>query len=100
MSAVLQFESSFFQWYQIHIGLCSDLMKDIDGFAQNEVEKFITSKLHFKISDFKNHENTIETRNVVRYYRSLYSMMKYIYLSDILTTYELKRSIMILFNQE
>lgn len=91
MSAVLQFESSFFQWYQIHIGLCSDLMKDIDGFAQNEVEKFITSKLHFKISDFKNHENTIETRNVVRYYRSLYSMMKYIYLSDILTTYELKK---------
>lgn len=91
MSAVLQFESSFFQWYQIHIGLYSELMEDIDDFAKNEVEKFFTSKLYFKISDFKNHENTIETRDVVRYYRSLYSMMKYIYLSDVLTTYESKK---------
>lgn len=91
MSAVLQFESTFFQWYQIHIGLYDELSKDIDDFVQNEVEKFITSKLHFKCNDFRNHENAIKTRNVVRYYRSLYSMMKYIYLSDVLTTYELKK---------
>lgn len=91
MSAVLQFESTFFQWHQIHISLYEDLQYDINLFADLEVINFIQSKSKFDISDFQIQEDTEMSRKVIIYYRSLYSMMKYIYLSDILNTYEMKK---------
>lgn len=91
MSAVLQFESTFFQWHQIHIDLYHDLRKKINKFAENEVLEFIKCKSEFNINDFQALKDTEHSRKVIRYYRSLYSMMKYIYLSDVLKTYELKK---------
>lgn len=91
MSAVLQFESTFFQWHQIHIDLYHDLRKKINKFANNEVLEFIKSKPEFNINDFQAQKETQLYREVIRYYRSLYSMMKYIYLSDVLKTYETKK---------
>ena len=41
MSAVLQFESTFFQWYQIHIGLYDELSKDIDDFVHIRGKTYI-----------------------------------------------------------
>lgn len=90
-SALLQFESAFFQWYQIHINLAKDLSKSINSFAENTIKPFMQDKTDFNICCFMNHENPNDTRNIARYYRSLYSMMKYIYLNDILDSYEKKK---------
>ena len=91
-SAILQFESAFFQWYQIHIGLSGNLKKEIDDFADNTIIPLIKSMETFQISAFKDIEDQEKTRNISRYYRSLYSMIKYIHLNrKVLTTYESRK---------
>lgn len=91
-SAILQFESAFFQWYQIHIELTGKLNEEIDSFANGTIIPLIKSMETFQISAFKNIEDQEKTRNISRYYRSLYSMIKYIHLNrKVLTTYESRK---------
>ena len=90
-SSILEFESAFFQWYQIHVNLAKDLTEPINSFAEDYIIPFIENKSELDIKDFQNHENPDETRNIARYYRSLYSMMKYIHLSETLGNYDNKK---------
>lgn len=92
MSSVLQFESTFFQWFQLHRQMYNDLSIQIDNFANNTALKFIEKrKEKFSITDFQKAAKNERDRNVIRYYRNLYHMLKYIYLNPIIATYEQKK---------
>lgn len=92
MSAVLQFESIFFQWHNQHRTMYNDLKKDIENFSNSVVLDFIeTHKGSFTIEDFRSHSKDSDQRNVMRYYRSLYHLIKYVHLSPILDNDESKR---------
>lgn len=92
MSTVLQFESTFFQWFHLHRQLCGELSKEIDYFADNIALKFIKNESkNFTINKFKNAANDEKCRNIIRYYRDLYQILKYIYLSPILENDEQRK---------
>ncbi len=87
MSSALQFESTFFQWYQIH----TDLLKDLKPLISESVNNIILPEL--RKDEFENlkvfeqlAQNDID-RPLHRYYRSMYHLFKYIKLSPILSSY-------------
>lgn len=92
MSAVLQFESIFFQWHDQHRTMYNDLKEKIEKFSKDVVMRFIeTHKGHFTIEDFRSDAKDSDQRDVMRYYRSLYHLIKYVHLSPILDNDESKR---------
>lgn len=92
MSSVLQFESIFFSWHQQHRALYDNLAKQINDFSSQVVLPFIRDhKGVFKIQDFRNATDDSQYRIVIRYYRSLYQLLRYIHLSDILENEKQKK---------
>lgn len=92
MSAVLQFESVFFQWHQQHRAIYKSLKTNIDSFSKDVAMKFIREHQgNFSVNDFLCDSNDTNQREVMRYYRSLYHIMKYVHLSQILDNDEEKR---------
>ncbi|MBO4802591.1 MAG: hypothetical protein J5545_12135 [Bacteroidaceae bacterium] len=85
MSSVLQFESIFFNWHQQHRSIYVNLKPQITDFSNQIVLPFIRNHQGiFEISDFRSHSNDVDQRAVIRYYRSLYHLLKYIHKSTIL----------------
>lgn len=85
MSAVLQFESIFFQWLEQHRAIYNSLESKIKDFSHEVVMPFIRGhKGEFSVKDFVQHACDSNQREVMRYYRSLYHLMKYVHLSPIL----------------
>lgn len=92
MSAVLQFESVFFQWHDQHRAIYNNIAEYIKEFSDKVVLPFIRGhKGEFSIDDFVQHAHDSNQREVMRYYRSLYHLMKYVHLSPILGNDEDKR---------
>lgn len=92
MSSTLQFESIFFQWHQQHREIYKSLSNEISVFSEIVAYNFIQQhKGKLKIEDFQNHSNDSEHRNIIRYYRSLYQIMKYIHLTPILDNEEQRK---------
>lgn len=90
MSDVLQFESIFFQWLETHNKIRNELIEKIDSFSETRYEYFRSlscEKLSF--DDFRNalDEKDDNVRAIMRYYRSLYSMLKYIHKNEYVETY-------------
>lgn len=92
MSSILQFESIFFQWHQQHRNIYKSLAPQIKDFSENVAMRFVRRhKGTFKVEDFQNFSDDSQHRDVIRYYRSLYHLMKYIHLSPILFEREQKK---------
>ena len=92
MSSVLEFESIFFQWHQQHREIYNNLVPQITNFSSNVAMKFIRQhKGVFTLEDFRNSYDESKHRDVIRYYRSLYHLMKYIHLNPILHKEEQKK---------
>ena len=91
MSSVLQFESTFFQWYQIH----NDLLKDLKPLISESVANVIMPRL--KKADFSNLSVFEELarkdipRSLHRYYKSMYQLLRYIEISPILSYYSQRK---------
>ncbi len=85
MSAVLQFESIFFQWHQQHRELYKTMQPQIAQFSENVVMRFLRGHAGpFTMDNFRNDAEGSLNREVIPYYRSLYQLMKYIHQSTIL----------------
>ena len=84
MSAVLQFESIFFQWHQQHRAIYKSQKSKIKKFSNEVVMKFLKEHDNFSIEGFLQDSNDSNQREVMPYYRSLYHLMKYVHLSPIL----------------
>lgn len=85
LSSVLQFESVFFQWHEQHRSIYKSLEKEINDFSDKVVMPFIRShEGEFSVDTFMLHSDDTQQRKVMRYYRSLYHLMKYVHLSPIL----------------
>jgi hypothetical protein len=70
----------------------NDLKEKIEKFSKDVVMRFIeTHKGHFTIEDFRSDAKDSDQRDVMRYYRSLYHLIKYVHLSPILDNDESKR---------
>ena len=92
MSSVLEFESVFFNWHQQHRNIYNNLALRISDYSENVVMKFIRQhEGTFEIDDFRNYSKENEYRDVIRYYKSLYQLMKYIHLSPIIQKEEQKK---------
>lgn len=91
MSSVLQFESTFFQWYQVHTELQKDLKSQITKCIKEVVIPRLKSQDLISIDIFESlAQNEIE-RPLHRYYRSMYQLIKYIKLSPILSNYKQRK---------
>jgi hypothetical protein len=92
MSSVLQFESTFFQWYALHRELKKDLEEHINTIATQCILPWIKNKDEFYIKELP-YSPIInsEMRLIVPYYRSVYSLLKYIEVNELLDTYEKKK---------
>lgn len=92
MSAILQFESVFFQWHSEHRAICQNLKDEIDAFSEEVALRFIKEhKGAFSIDGFLRDSDDSSQRKVMRFYRSLYHFMKYVHLSPILEGEEQKK---------
>lgn len=92
MSSVVQFESTFFQWYQIHTNMYKEMQSQIDECVDNVIlPKLLTAKFE----DLTVFEELVRNNNVDRplhrYYRSMYQLLKYIKLSPILSGYKQRK---------
>lgn len=91
MSSVLQFESTFFQWYQVH----NELLKDLKPELVRCVNDVIIPKL--QTSDFKNLSVFEQLarhdipRVVHRYYKSMFQLLRYVESNSILTYYSQRK---------
>lgn len=94
MASVLQFESVFFQWMQSHNDLRNSLRSEIHTIAEQcktNLKDFTGTEL-----TFQHFENTINEydptlRRIMPFYRSLYSMLKYINNSTLIPEYRQKK---------
>lgn len=87
MSSVIQFESTFFQWYQIHNDLIKDLKVQIDECVDKTIVPMLTAADLTNLKVFEQIAQKEIDRPLHRYYRSLFQLFKYIKLSPILSGY-------------
>ena len=96
LSAVLQFESVFFQWHEQHRSVYRNLESEIQKFSDQVVLPFIREhKGGFSVDTFLENSDDSNQREVMRYYRSLYHIMKYVHLSPILDGEDKKKKMYI-----
>ena len=88
MSSILQFESTFFQWYQIHTDLQKDLKTQIVECVRDVVIPKLISAEFVNLDVFESLAQEEIARPLHRYYRSMYQLIKYIKLSPILSNYK------------
>jgi hypothetical protein len=91
MSSVIQFESTFFQWYQIHNDLLQDLKSQIDYCVDNTIIPMLTSADLTDLEIFERIAQKEIDRPLHRYYRSMYQLFKYIKLSPILSGFKQRK---------
>jgi len=91
MSSVLQFESTFFQWYQIHTELQKDLKAQIAESVQSLIIPKLKSAEFVNLDIFESLAQDEIARPLHRYYRSMYQLFKYIKLSPILSSYKQRK---------
>ncbi|MBP3288289.1 MAG: hypothetical protein J6L79_03545, partial [Muribaculaceae bacterium] len=78
MSSILQFESTFFQWYQIHTELQKDLKTQIAECVRGVVIPKLMSAEVINLVIFESLAQEDIARPLHRYYRSMYQLIKYI----------------------
>ena len=91
MSSVLQFESTFFQWYQVHTELQKDLKTQIVECVRGVVIPKFMSAEFVNLDVFESLAQEEIARPLHRYYRSMYQLIKYIKLSPILSNYKQRK---------
>lgn len=91
MSSVLQFESTFFQWYQLHNELLRDLKPQIDESVSRQILQRLEESDFKDLSVFEELAQKEISRPLHRYYRSMYHLFKYIKLSPILSNNEQRK---------
>lgn len=91
MSSVVQFESTFFQWYQIHTQIYTEMQSEIDDCVDKVIlPKLLTAEFD-NLKVFEELAQDSIDRPLHRYYRSIYQLLKYIKLSPILSGYEQRK---------
>lgn len=91
MSSVIQFESTFFQWYQTHNDLIKDLKSQIDECVDKTIIPSLTGANLTNLKIFEQIAQKEIDRPLLRYYRSMYQLLKYIKLSPILSGFEQRK---------
>ncbi|MDE6006218.1 MAG: hypothetical protein K2G67_01510 [Muribaculaceae bacterium] len=91
MSSILQFESTFFQWYQLHIELQKELKNQIAECVQRIVIPKLMSAEIINLKTFESLAQDSIARPLHSYYRSIYQLIKYIKLSSILSSYKQRK---------
>lgn len=91
MSSILQFESTFFQWYQVHNQLLEDLKPAISECVQDIIiPKLRKDKLE-NLTAFEDLAQKEIPRPIHRYYKSTYQLLRYIQVSPILSYYSQRK---------
>lgn len=70
---------------------------DIEKYYDEVVSIFISNSNDLVPVEFEKNLDNGKSRHLMRYYRHLYQLYKYIYLSEVLTSIKKRRSIMILY---
>lgn len=91
MSSVVQFESTFFQWYQIHTDMYTKMQPQIDECLNSVVLPHLMNAQYEDLSVFQELAQQNITRPLHRYYRSMFQLLKYIKLSPILSGYKQRK---------
>ena len=86
LSSILQFESSFFQWLEMHNSIYNECKVDIEKYYDEVVSIFISNSNDLVPVEFEKNLDNGKSRHLMRYYRHLYQLYKYIYLSEVLTS--------------
>ena len=91
LSSILQFESSFFQWLEMHNSIYNECKVDIEKYYDQVVSIFISNSNDLVPVEFEKNLDNGKSRHLMRYYRHLYQLYKYIYLSEVLTSIKKKK---------
>lgn len=91
LSSILQFESSFFQWLEMHNSIYNECKVDIEKYYDEVVSIFISNSNDLVPVEFEKNLDNGKSRHLMRYYRHLYQLYKYIYLSEVLTSIKKKK---------
>lgn len=91
MSSIVQFESTFFQWYQIHMDLMKRIQPEIDACVSNTILPKLNAADFQDLGVFEELAHKGIERPLHMYYRSLFQLFKYIKLSPILSGYSQRK---------
>ena len=94
LSSILQFESSFFQWLEMHNSIYNECKVDIEKYYDEVVSIFISNSNDLVPVEFEKNLDNGKSRHLMRYYRHLYQLYKYIYLSEVLTSINKKEEVL------